>query len=547
VNQQYEGVYELHERVKIDKHRLDLPKIDANDLAGDSLTGGYILKVDKRTGTVGQGWDSPINPNVFFQFHEPEEAELLPGQIAYVQNFMAGFENAHNSPNFANPVNGYRRYIDVESFMDFMIMQEVGRTVDGYRSSCFLHKQRDSYGGKLSAGPMWDFNLSYGNADYCDAFLTTGYQYDFNNVCSGFYPEVPFWWGKFMQDPRWQRELRCRWDFLRAGPLAIPTVHAWIDSVATVLDEAKTRNFDRWPILGTYVNWNYFVGNTYAEEITYLKTWIADRITWLDANFPGAPPACSSPGASDIQLTEVNYNAAATAPANDWYELHNAGAAAVDLSGWRMKDSNPDNLYTFPAGISIAAGGYLVVCTDTTAFHGQHPTVTPISGPFHFDLGNGGDAIRIFDSYYTEQLTMRFDDTLPWVTSPDGGGYTLELLSANGDLSDPANWFAGCLGGSPGGPYVTPCAVAVSDPLAESSLQAFPNPFQQQLTVALTRPRNTSMHITLYDMTGRVVMGADAPAHERYVLHTSALPVSTYLLRVTCGDWADVRKVSLMR
>ena len=74
---------------------------------------------------------------------------------------------------------------------------------------------------------------------------------------------------------------------MRASFLNTDSVNSWIDSMASYLDEAQQRNFQKWQILGQYVNWNYFVGQTYQEEIDYLKTWIADRSTWLDNNLPG--------------------------------------------------------------------------------------------------------------------------------------------------------------------------------------------------------------------------------------------------------------------
>jgi hypothetical protein len=547
IDGQYVGVYEIHERVKIDKNRLDLPKLDSDDIAGDSLTGGYVVKVDKTTGTGGPNWTSPLNPNVFFQFHDPEETELVQAQKTYIQTFVSSFETAHNGANFADPINGYRKYIDVQSFMDFMIMQELGRTVDGYRSSCFLHKQQDSYGGRLSAGPMWDFNLSFGNADYCDAYLQSGYQYNFGNVCPGYVPEVPFWWAKFMQDNRWRTELRCRWDFLREGPLHTDTLNAWIDSVALHLAESKDRNFVRWPILGVDVNWNYFVGLTYAEEIDYLKMWIGQRIAWLDANLPAPPTVCSSQGADNIYLTEINYNAAATADAGDWFELHNGGNGGMSLFQWRFKNGNTDNLFTFPSGTYIPPGGYLVVCEDTLAFHTQHPTVSNIVGPFNFGLGNGGDRLRIFDTYYTEQISMVYGDVAPWVVGPDGGGYTLELLSLVSAITDPNSWIEGCLGGSPGGPLVLPCAVGIQDPSPFAGFIAFPNPFDRGLTIQFSEELQSPAHVDLLDLTGRVVFKADIAATNRHEFSTEGLAAGVYLLRASTANWTKSLRVTLAR
>ena len=284
----YKGLYILLERVKRDNNRVDVARLDADDLAGDSLTGGYIVKVDKLTGEVGYSWTSAYNNEVVFQFHDPEYDELNPIQASYMEDFVTDFEQATWGPQFDDPNLGFDQYIDRTSFYDFFILQELGRTVDGYRSSSFMHKDKNSgaWNGKLVAGPMWDFNLSYGNADYCDADLTTGWQYNFDEVCN-FTSAIPFWWEKLLQSTSYRNGLRCRWEELRQGPLHTDTIHQWIDSMVNYLSEARIRNFQEWPIIGVYVNWNAFVGATYEEDVTYLKNYIAQRALWMDANIPG--------------------------------------------------------------------------------------------------------------------------------------------------------------------------------------------------------------------------------------------------------------------
>lgn len=133
---------------------------------------------------------------------------------------------------------------------------------------------------------MWDFNLSFGNADYCDADQTTGWQYNFNNICN-FSTSIPFWWGKLLQDPGYANGLKCRWDELRQGPLKTSNINNFIDSVASYIEEGRIRNFQKWPIIGVYVNWNGFVGNSYQEDLDYLKNYMEQRSLWMDANIPG--------------------------------------------------------------------------------------------------------------------------------------------------------------------------------------------------------------------------------------------------------------------
>lgn len=94
INGQYQGLYILLERIKRDNNRVDVAKLDADDLAGDSLTGGYIVKVDKLTGEVGYSWTSNYNTEVVFQFHDPEFDQLNPIQASYMENFIGSFEDA---------------------------------------------------------------------------------------------------------------------------------------------------------------------------------------------------------------------------------------------------------------------------------------------------------------------------------------------------------------------------------------------------------------------------------------------------------------------
>lgn len=283
----YMGVYSLIEKIKRDKNRIDIAKLDIDDNAGDSLTGGYIIKIDKLTGSSNIPWTSSYQPKLKFLYHNPKYSELTSIQRDYIKNYVDDFEDAVYSQDFTDTTIGYRAYIDTKSFIDFMLLQELGRTVDDYRSSSFMYKDRDSKDAKLKFGPMWDFNLSYGNADYCAAYDTSGWQYNFCEVCPTFPTEPPDWWEKILQDNTFADELQCRWQFLRSTILEKNYIDNWIDSTALYLEESQQRNFAKWPVLGKYVNWNYFVGNTFQEETDYLKWWFNARSLYMDKNLPG--------------------------------------------------------------------------------------------------------------------------------------------------------------------------------------------------------------------------------------------------------------------
>jgi subtilisin-like proprotein convertase family protein len=291
INGQYWGVYAFMEKIKRDNHRVDIKKLAPEDTTGIELTGGYILKIDKSTGGTGAGWQSPFPPPVhpqnqviYFQYEYPEYEELQPQQIEYIQSYVDTFETALYDFSYY-PTNDYREYIDMDSFVDFFILNELSRNVDGYRLSAFFFKDR---GGKLVMGPLWDFDIAWHNADYCEGWNSQGWAYEFGNYCPGDYWQIPFWWQRLLTDPVFTGKLRCRWDDLRNGLLSTDSVMQYIQDVADTLDEGQERNFVQWPILGWYVWPNpYPLPQTYSEEISTLKQWVFLRLVWLDNNIPG--------------------------------------------------------------------------------------------------------------------------------------------------------------------------------------------------------------------------------------------------------------------
>lgn len=287
LNGEYKGVYILMEQIKWDKDRVDITKVDSDDNQSDSLTGGYIIKIDKPIGGDGEyDWSTSIDTfqgvkaNVSFQYDYPKDDEITDDQKAYIQSFIQDFEESLASNSFMKKKKGYRNFIDVESFMDFFIIQELAHNVDGYRSSTYLHKRRDSEGGKLYAGPVWDFNLSLGNTTGCEGEKIEGWALD--HPCDP--TVIPFWWRRMHQDSTYKAELVARWNELREDPLSDENLIADIDEQVADLGKSVDRNFTRWPILGEHVWPNHFVGDTYQDEIDYLKDWILKRTKWIDEN-----------------------------------------------------------------------------------------------------------------------------------------------------------------------------------------------------------------------------------------------------------------------
>ena len=226
---------------------------------------------------------------IHFLYKHPEYDDMMPDypqQLEYINNQIDLMEDALAGDNFKDPVNGYRKFLNPISFIDQQLSQEFANNVDGYRLSTNIYKHRDSV-DPLFKTTLWDFNIAFGNADYCNANLTDFWVYQNTYFTStNAYQKVPFWWMRLMQDSEYVNQLKERWVEYRCGAFSDENIMTVIDSLVNLLEigGAKARNYQAWPVWNKYV-WpvpNYQTVNTYEKEITTLKDWIKRRVEWMD-------------------------------------------------------------------------------------------------------------------------------------------------------------------------------------------------------------------------------------------------------------------------
>lgn len=294
LNGEYQGLYILTERIKRDADRVDIAKLDVDDLAGDSLTGGYILRIDWLWDLEDEDYfQSEFNAQsgdpMTYQYFYPRAENIQPAQRAYIKGFMDDFEAAVFSEDYTNGQGfNYSEYIDVLSFVDFLLINEFSKNSDGYKLSSYLHKNRDDIDQRLKAGPIWDFDQTYGLSTVCASHITSGWTYLQNQDDCSDIESMPMWWQAMMQDSTFQNVAYCRWNELRLGPLHQDSLFNWIDSNVATLSNPLNRNFETWDFIGEsiWIEPEDFP-DTYEGEIVYLKNWITERLTWLDDNMPG--------------------------------------------------------------------------------------------------------------------------------------------------------------------------------------------------------------------------------------------------------------------
>lgn len=335
IDSSYQGIYVIGEKIKRDKNRVDIANLTLADTLGDDLTGGYILQQNywNENNSFLSNY-SPIDHPTFdvhFVYEYPDAEAIQPAQKLYIAAFIDSLETALYSNNFADPVTGYRKYMDVKSFIDYFLVNEVARNADGFKKSVFFHKDKNSKGGKLKAGPAWDFDWAWKNLEgvcsYFEGYSGGGWAHEVNDCFTDNYSTG--WYIRLLQDSSFTNELRCTYENYRETILDTTKIFSYIDSMRNAVQNAQTRHFQKWPILGLSGPAPDFgpVASTYNGEIDSLKSWISTRIQWLDANIPGECITTEIP----VLSASVEINCYPN-PANDYFIIDYALESPKEIS-----------------------------------------------------------------------------------------------------------------------------------------------------------------------------------------------------------------------
>ena len=430
INNDYKGLYIFLEKIKADKDRVNVVKMDETCNNYPEVTGGYITKADRADNGdpvawtmqgYGGGWWG--GSSTTFVHHYPHPEDITTAQHNYIHdvfNALASKAGNHDT----SVASGIPSVIDIPSFVDFMMMGEFSSNVDVYELSTFFHKDRL---GKLRAGPIWDYNLAYGHDEFGNRSLYYVWQFD-NSDNVG-----PKFWKDLFNTSLFRCYLAKRWFELTEPeqPLNYEVLCARIDEIDAWISEGVGRDNQRWHQM-----------NQHVSEIQSMKTWIQNRIDWLNQNI-GSYDGCEAVELPPLVISKIHYHP------EDWWaidgdrlefiEITNNGDAEVDLTGVYFRELGVT--YSFPVGSTLAGREALVLCSDSLAFVGYYNMVP--FGQFNRNLSNKSENLVLADAWGNIIDQVHYYDSDPWPWEADGEGPYLQLIDLDLDNSLPENWTVG--------------------------------------------------------------------------------------------------------
>lgn len=512
INGVYKGLYIIQEKLKDDSNRINIQKINAAAASGVALTGGYITKADKTTGGDPVAWTMSSYNGTTDYIHElpkPEDVTVTQNNYIYQQfNTLSGTSRSNNT----DLATGYPSVIDIPTFVDFMVMNELASNVDGYQISTYFHKD---IGGKLRAGPIWDFNLTFGN----DLFMyglnrsfTDVWQFDnWDNTGSKF-------WLDLYNSSTFRCYLSRRWHQVTAagGPLSYAAIETLINNTTALIGEAAQREQQAW---GTVPNWH--------GEVNNMKSWIQTRISWITGHV-GSHSACDNPVLPSLVINGISYHPATDSQFTvsedlEFIRIKNTGTTTINLTGVYLRELGVS--YQFPANSTIEAGTVAYIANNAAVFQ-QRFGFAPF-GEFQRDLSNNTQNLVLADGMGNVIDAVQYDDEAPWPDA-DGSGFYLNLADTTLDNSLGQNWS-----------LESESVLAAANVTKGQGIVLYPNPAGSQLNI---KSAAVIESVSIYDVFGKLLLQT-TPKQPTTTLDLSNIATGIYMVKVTTATGAITQKI----
>jgi hypothetical protein len=470
LNGEYIGLYALSEKIKRDGDRVDIAKLKDDENSFPEITGGYLMQTDRPSDEDPNAW---YTNNAGYIHEKPNSEDITSAQSSYIETVFRGLDQ--NAAN-ADLTNGYPAIIDVPSFVDYMLIAEISSNVDAYALSTYYHKDR---GGKLRAGPVWDYNLTYGNDLFqwgYDRSFTNVWQFEYSNVGANF-------WGDLFNNPTFKCYASKRFHEVTTtgGPLNYDVIAALIDTTVALISEAVVRENERWNTI-----------EDFSGEIANMKGWIQERTQWMTDNL-GQFSDCNAAPLPSLVITKINYNPQETdafpeSDAAEFIEIQNTGNTTVNLTGVHL--SKLGIAYQFPKNEMIMAGQSLILASNSAVFKARYGM--DAFDNFSRDLSNSSQDLTLSDAFGNVIDQVTYTDEAPWPETADGNGSYLELIDVNSNNAVANNWVAN-----------SNESLSIQDfKNGEVDFTVYPNPAKEKITV---NAKQTIQEIVIFNPLGQQI------------------------------------------
>jgi hypothetical protein len=269
LNGTYIGNYELVEQIDVGENKVNIAEQEEGVTTLPEISGGYLAEVD------GFAYTEVVNfttsRNMAISVHYPDDDEINDAQKNYIHYHFNMFEDSLFSANFSDPLNGYQKYFDLGSYVNWYLANEIIGNPDIFWST-YMYK--DFNNDKLYTGPVWDLDIAANNDERIGDAV--------NKLMLDAAHEPKLWINRLMEDKNFRNAVRDRWNEIKTSISSIPS---FVDEFAMRLTYSQKKNFQKWNILNEKVYLNLQVAGSYEGEVNYLKNYLTNRIEWLDTEF----------------------------------------------------------------------------------------------------------------------------------------------------------------------------------------------------------------------------------------------------------------------
>jgi hypothetical protein len=516
LNGEYIGLYALSEKIKRDGDRVDIAKLKDDENSFPQITGGYLMQTDRPSDEDPNAWH---NNGAGYIHEKPNSADITTAQSAYIETvFRALDDNATN----ADITNGYPAIIDVPSFIDYMLIAEITSNVDAYALSTYYHKDR---GGKLRAGPVWDYNLTYGNdlfdtfSEYYDRSHTDVWQFRYSNVGA-------YFWGDLFDNPTFKCYASKRFNEVTntGAPLNYEAISDLMDTTVALISEALVRENEKWNTI-----------EDFSGEITAMKSWIQERIEWMTNNL-GPFSGCNAAAVPSLVFTKINYNPQETtafpeSDASEFIEIQNTGNTSINLTGIHL--SKLGIAYQFPKNETLMAGQSLILASNSAIFKERYGI--DAFDNFSRDLSNSSQNLTLSDAFGNVIDQVTYTDDAPWPETADGDGFYLELIDVNSDNALASNWIAN-----------SNESLSVSGFNSSAiDFAVYPNPAKENVTV---NAKQTIQEILIFNPLGQEIKNVNVNVNLKSAeINISRLNNGIYYLKLRLMNGATISTIIIKK